>query len=79
MASAPVWLRRVEDGVDLQIALAPRARADGDRLAGLRDMHRMPVGLRIDGDAGDAHAVERADDAAGDGAAIGDEDFRNMR
>ena len=38
-------------------------------------MHRMAVGLRIDRDAGDAHAVERADDAAGDGAAIGDEDL----
>ena len=38
-------------------------------------MHRMAVGLRVDRDASDSHAVERADDAAGDGAAIGNEDL----
>ena len=43
--------------------------------SGLRDMQRVPVGFGIDRDARDAHRVERADDAAGDGAAVRDQDL----
>jgi hypothetical protein len=38
-------------------------------------MQGMGIGLGIDRDRADAHAVERANDAAGDFAAIGDQDF----
>ena len=67
--------RRIEDGVGFEIALGGGRRPDRHRLAGLHDMHGMPVGLGIDRDACDAHAVERADDAAGNGAAVGNEDL----
>ena len=56
-----------------------RRRADADRFAGKAHMARMPVGVGIDRDAFNAHLVERADDPAGNGAAIGNEDFRKHR
>ena len=39
------------------------------------DVQRMSVGVRVDGDRADAHAPQRANDAAGDVAAIGDENL----
>jgi hypothetical protein len=38
-------------------------------------MLRVAVGFGVDGDGGDAELVERADDAHGDLAPVGDEDL----
>ena len=58
-----------------EIALRGRRRADMHRLVGHLDMHGVAVGVGIDGDRRDPHLPRRLDDAAGDLAAIGDQDF----
>ena len=61
---------------DVEIALrAGAAGPIGQRLVGQLDMQRSAVGLGIDRDRGDAHPPRGADHAAGDLAAIGDQDF----
>ena len=44
-------------------------------LFGGEDVLGVAVGFGVDRDGADAEAAQRADDAAGDDAAIGDEDF----
>ncbi len=58
----------------VQIGLARRRRADQHRLVRLAHMQGVGVGLGIDGDGAQAHATGGAEDAAGDLAAIGDQD-----
>ena len=65
----------VQDGVGEQIALAHRRGTDAVGLVGHGDVHRLGVGIGIDGDRLQAHAARRADDAAGDLATVGDEDL----
>ena len=67
--------RRGDDRLDVQVALARRRRADQPRLVGHRDVQRAGIGLGIDRDRRDPHPPRRADHAAGDLAAIGDQDF----
>src|ERR1035437_6692999 len=83
MASAP-WRRgasgeRVggggEDAVDAEVAFGGGAGADVGGLVGHADVEGGAVGVGKDGDAGDAHLAEGADDADGDLAAIGDQDL----
>ena len=64
-----------EDALGVQIALASRCGADAHSLIRERDVHRVPVGLGENGDRFHAEPAERADDAAGDLAAVGYEDF----
>ncbi len=71
----PRLLRGVKDDVVFQIAFRRGRGADGNGFSRLADVHRMAIGFRIDGDAGDSHPVEGPDDAASDGAAICDQDF----
>jgi len=66
---------RRDDALDVEVALRHRRRPDADRLAGECDVTRVPVGLRVDRDARDAEAIERAQDPAGDRAAVGDQDL----
>ena len=68
-------LARGDDPVHREVRLAAGCRADGDGLVGELDVQRVAVGLGIDGDGGDAHAPGRLDDAAGDLAAVGDQDL----
>ena len=65
----------IDDLVDDQIAFARGRRADEDRFVRHAHVARAGVGLGIDGDRGDAHATRGLHDAAGDFAAIGDEDL----
>ena len=58
-----------------EIALRGGRRPDMHRLVGHLDMHGVAVGVRIDRDRSDAHLARRLDDAAGDLAAIGDQDL----
>src|SRR3546814_13826053 len=46
-----------------------------DLLIGHRHERRARVGIRIDGNGRDAHAARGLDNAAGDFAAVGDQDF----
>ena len=71
--------RRLDDVFRHKIALVDRRCADADRLVGHFDMQRTGVGIGIDGNGRDAHAPRGADDAAGDLAAIGDQDFLEHR
>ncbi len=66
----PGFFRHFENAGGVEITLRCRRRADADRFGCHLHMQRMAVRLRIDGDGRDPHAVERADDAARDGAAI---------
>ena len=72
-------LEHVEQGVLVQIAVARRRGADGVRFARHLEIGRAVVGFGIDGDRLDAHFVERAQHARGDGAAVGDDDFINIQ
>src|ERR1035438_9493152 len=65
----------VEDAVDAEGAFGGGAGADVGGLVGHADVEGGAVGVGEDGDAGDAHFAERADDADGDLAAIGDQDL----
>ena len=68
-----------DDFLDRQIGLGRRGRSDGDRLVGHLDVKRVLVGFGIDRDGLDPHAARRPDDAAGDLAPVGDEDFLEHR
>ena len=70
---------RGDDGIAEQIGFGGRRRSEPHRLVGRLDMQRRGIGVRIDRDSGDAHAPRGADDAAGDLAAVGDQDFIEHR
>ena len=72
-------LRRRDDPVAAQIAFRDGRGADMHGLVGHRDMQRVGVGVGVDGDGAHAQAPRRADDAAGDLAAIGDQDLGEHR
>ena len=73
-------LRHVEYALGVQIAVAGRRRADRMRLVGHCREQRARIRLRMHGDRAQAEAPRGADDAAGDLAAIGDEDrFEHAR
>src|SRR5579863_7676755 len=68
-------LRCCKDRRNRKVALCRWGRADADRLVGLFDMQRMPVGLRVDRHRGDPHAAQGAYDAARDRAAVCNQDL----
>ena len=67
--------RRVDDALAVEVALRNRRRSDAHRGVGHGDVHRPGIGLGVDGDRTHAHAAQGADDAARDGAAVGDQDL----
>src|SRR5260221_7547340 len=71
--------RRGDDARDVQVRIARRRRADADRDVGLADERRAGVGVRVPRDAPQAHPLRGAEDAAGDLAAIRDEDGHHVR
>ena len=64
-----------QDLVDVEVALRRGRRPEAHRLGRLCDVRRVAIGVRVNGDSAHAHAAQRAQDAAGDHAAVGDEDF----
>ena len=72
-------LHGLDDAVDDQVALRRGRRADGHGLVGLAHVQGVGVGLGVDGDGGDAETPAGADDAAGDLAAVGDQDLVEHR
>jgi len=65
---------RVQHGVDAQVALRCGGGTEADGDVGERDMTGTGVGVAVDGDGADPEPAQRGDDAAGDLAAVGDED-----
>jgi hypothetical protein len=60
--------------VFVEVALLGRRWPHADRDVGVEHVLRMPIRLRINGDGTDAQTLQSADDAAGNFAAIGDQD-----
>ena len=69
----------VHDLVDHDIRLVRRGRADMHRLIGHRHMQRVAVGVGIDRNRLDPHFAGRLDNAAGNFAPVGDQDFLEHR
>ena len=70
--------RRLHDAVDDEVALDGGRRADGIGLVRHLHVQGLAVGLREDGDGGDAGLATGADDADGDLAAVGDEQLLEL-
>ena len=70
----PRGARGLEEAVHVQIALARRGRPDRHRLVGVPHMGPIAVRFRVHGDGAHAVRAARADDAAGDLPAVGDQD-----
>ena len=60
--------RGFEDGVAVEVG-----GREAHGLVGVADVRRVRVGVDVDGDAADAHAMRAAEDAPRDLAAIGDQ------
>src|SRR5208282_2575259 len=67
-----------KQGVDIQITVLYWRRTDADSLIGLPPMQRVGIRVAEDRDRTIAESPRRADDAAGDLAAIGDQDFAEL-
>ena len=68
-------LRGADDAVDPQVALAGGRFADADGFVGHLHVHRVGVRLGIDRHRADVQFLAGADDADGDFAAVGYQDF----
>ena len=66
--------RRRDDPLAEEVALRGRRAADRDSLVGHPRVHRLGVGLGMHRDGLEAEALARPQDAAGDLAAVGDQD-----
>ncbi len=66
-------LARLDDRVEAQVAVSRGSAADVECDVGHFYVHRIAVGIGIDGHALDAHLLERAGDTHGDLAAVGDQ------
>src|SRR5690606_7868607 len=64
---------RLQDAVDAQVAVRGLVAAQRDSGIGLAHVRRVAVGVGMHGHAPDAQALERANGAHGDLAAVGDE------
>ncbi len=71
---SPCGARRVEHGLDVEVAPVDARRPDVMRLVGKADVPRRAVGVGKDGHRFEAEAAAGGGNAAGDLAAIGDED-----
>ena len=65
----------LHDQITTQIAVRNRCRTKANRLIRHRHMKRLCIGIGINRDRADPHGTGGADHAAGNLAAVGDEDF----
>ena len=72
-------LARRDNGGNVEITVARRRRADAHALIGELDVHRVPVGGRIDRDGRDAELLGRTHDPERDFAPVGDQDLIEHR
>src|SRR5205085_8607554 len=71
----PGALRGLHDGLDVQVTLCRRGRANRIALVGHAYVERLCIGVRIDGCRHDAHGLAGRRHADGDLRAVGDQDF----
>ena len=71
----PGAARRRDQRAGVQVALKRGGRTDPDRLVGLEHVPGAGVRVAVHRDAGDAERAQRADDADGDLAAVGDQNL----
>ena len=71
----PRALDHLEQLVDVQVGLRGRSRAEQERLVGAAHVERVAVRLGVHANRRDAHLAERAHDADGDLAPVGDQDL----
>ena len=64
-----------DDAIDFKITLCAGSWADADGFVGGLDVKGVVIGFGVDGESTDAEVFAGADDAEGDLAAVGDEDF----
>jgi hypothetical protein len=64
---------RADDLIDPQIAVRAAWRADAERLIGQADVHRIGVGLAVNGDRLDPHLATGSNDSQRDLASVGDQ------
>src|SRR5581483_1514939 len=64
-----------DDGVNTQIALHRRSRADTIGLVGLSNVLCSPICFRINGDRADAHLMAGSHDTHGDFSTVRDQNF----
>ncbi len=69
----------LDDGLDLQVALGRGGGADPHGDVGFAHVAGAGVGVAVDGHRTDAQGAQGADHAAGDLAAVGDEDGAEQR
>ena len=69
------FFRHLDDLVGFEVALGAGCRADVEGFVSHGDMARVGVGVRVDSDNANAHAVGGLYDPAGDFAPVGDQDF----
>ncbi len=67
--------RGLKQGGYGKIALRGWRWSDEYGFAGLAQVRRMPVGLRINGHRGNAHPAQRSNDAARNRSTVGDQDL----
>ncbi len=65
---------RLEQSVDVEVAVARVRRPDTDRLVGQPDVERLLVGGRVDGDGAESELAASPDHPDGDLTTVGDED-----
>jgi hypothetical protein len=68
--------RRIDDGIDREVALGGGGRADAHVMIGERGVEGLGIRIGVDRDRLDAHLAARADDANGNLAAIRYQDSR---
>jgi hypothetical protein len=66
---------RGDDGVDIEIALLDRSGADGHSLVGIEHGPGETIRFGINRDGRHAETAQRTDNATGDFAPVGDQDF----
>ena len=72
-------VHRIDEGVDAEIAVLRGRRSDPHGLIRHRNMQRAGIGVGIDRDGADAEPPRRPHDAAGDLAAVRDEELGEHR
>ena len=75
----PRRARGAEQPVDREVGLPRLGGTDRDRLVGLADVPRGPVGLRVDGHGRNPEDAAGADDPHRDLPAVGDQDLAEQR
>src|ERR1700687_797510 len=67
--------RRADDGGNIQIAAGALGWSNTNGFIGEANMQAVTIGFRINGDSLDSKILTRADNADGDLATIGDQNF----